>query len=60
MKLPDEAADRTTAPPAGTEPANPADFHRAGFLARAEIGLSRVPPGPGVPLANPRGDHDLD
>ncbi|MER2250347.1 CoA pyrophosphatase [Methylorubrum podarium] len=29
------------------------------FLARAENRLSHVPPGPGVPLANPRGDHDL-
>ena len=29
------------------------------FLARAETRLSHVPPGPGVPLSNPRGDHDL-
>lgn len=32
----------------------------ADFLQRAEWRLSRFPPGPGDPLANPRGDHDLD
>lgn len=36
------------------------EFGLAAFLARAEHRLSRVPPGPGVPLSNPRGDHDLD
>lgn len=30
------------------------------FLERAQWGLSRFPPGPGDPLSNPRGDHDLD
>nr|WP_232629587.1 CoA pyrophosphatase [Methylobacterium sp. Leaf118] len=29
-------------------------------MARAQAGLARLPPGPGDPLANPRGDHDLD
>ena len=60
MKLPEAGADPASAPSTGIEPANPADFRRPGFLARAEVGLSRVPPGPGVPLANPRDDHDLD
>ncbi|MEH3118331.1 MAG: CoA pyrophosphatase [Methylorubrum populi] len=35
-------------------------FDLDAFLARAESRLGHVPPGPGVPLANPRGDHDLD
>ena len=56
MRLPEEAAEPATR----TSALQPVDFRRAGFLARAEVGLSHVPPGPGVPLANPRGDHDLD
>ena len=35
------------------------DFGLDAFQARAETRLSHVPPGPGVPLSNPRGDHDL-
>lgn len=30
------------------------------FLARADAGLSRVPPGPDDPTSNPRGDHSID
>ncbi|MGC5779141.1 CoA pyrophosphatase [Methylobacterium sp. NFXW15] len=32
----------------------------ADFLARAEAGLSRHPPGPDDPTSNPRGDHSID
>jgi 8-oxo-dGTP pyrophosphatase MutT (NUDIX family) len=32
----------------------------ADFLARAEVGLSRTPPGPDDPTSNPRGDHSID
>ena len=60
MKLPEGPAERAAAPTGQAESIDPADFRRAGFLARAEAGLSHVPPGPGVPLSNPRGDHDLD
>lgn len=42
----------------GSAPAGSDDLDA--FLARAESRLDRVPPGPGAPLANPRGDHDLD
>lgn len=43
---------------AGCIPADP--FGLDDVLDRAERRLSRVAPGPGVPLSNPRGDHDLD
>ena len=49
MRLADAAA--------GSAPAE--DFGLDAFLARAETRLSPMPPGPGVPLSNPRGDHDL-
>ncbi|WP_375456768.1 CoA pyrophosphatase [uncultured Methylobacterium sp.] len=39
-------------------PAAEADL--ADFLARAEAGLSRDPPGPDDPTVNPRGDHSLE
>ena len=48
MRLPEAAAR------------SPAEaFTLDAFLARAENRLSHVAPGPGVPLSNPRGDHDL-
>lgn len=56
MRL-DEAAGSSEARSAEGAPADA--FGLDGFLARAETRLSHVPPGPGVPLSNPRGDHDL-
>ena len=52
MRLPEAGA--------GSSALSADPFGLGDVLARAERRLSPVPPGPGVPLANPRGDHDLD
>ncbi|KQQ11938.1 DNA mismatch repair protein MutT [Methylobacterium sp. Leaf123] len=57
MRLAEAAADSGPAEDFGSAPAE--DFGLDAFLARAETRLSHGPPGPGVPLSNPRGDHDL-